>query len=80
MPFPAPVHALLLDMDGTLLDTETIYVGSMFAGLEEMGFHLSEPMIHSMIGLPGAQCFALLKAEFGFAFTGASIVSRSRAS
>lgn len=68
MPFPSPVRAVLLDMDGTILDTETIYVGSMFAALADIGFHLSEPLIHSMIGLPGKQCMELLHAEFGARF------------
>ncbi len=68
MPFPNPIRAVLLDMDGTLLDTETIYVGSMFAALADLGFHLSEPLIHSMIGLPGKDCMDLLKAEFGERF------------
>jgi HAD superfamily hydrolase (TIGR01509 family) len=68
MPFPNPVRAVLLDMDGTLLDTETIYVGSMFAALAEMGFHLEERLIHAMIGLPGQECMALLKGAFGERF------------
>ena len=68
MPFPNPIRAVLLDMDGTILDTETIYVGSMFAALADMGFHLSEPLIHSMIGLPGKQCMDLLHGEFGARF------------
>lgn len=68
MPFPNQVRAVLLDMDGTILDTETIYVGSMFAALRDMGFHLSEPLIHAMIGLPGKQCMDLLHGEFGTRF------------
>lgn len=68
MPFPSPIRAVLLDMDGTILDTETIYVGSMFAALKDMGFHLSEPLIHAMIGLPGKQCMDLLHGEFGTRF------------
>ncbi len=69
MPFPTKIEAVLLDMDGTLLDTETIYVGSMFAALADMGFHLHETLIHSMIGLPGKDCMALLNAEFGDRFS-----------
>ena len=69
MPFPNKIGAVLLDMDGTLLDTETIYVGSMFSALAEMGFHLHEQLIHSMIGLPGKECIALLHAEFGDRFS-----------
>ena len=68
MSFPNPVRAVLLDMDGTLLDTETIYVGSMFAALADMGFHLHDKLIHAMIGLPGKDCMDLLRAEFGAQF------------
>ena len=68
MPFPAPIRAVLLDMDGTILDTETIYVGSMFAALEDMGLHLSQALIHAMIGLPGQECMALLRDSFGERF------------
>ena len=56
-------------MDGTLLDTETIYVGSMFAALAELGFNLEDRLIHAMIGLPGKECIALLHAEFGVRFS-----------
>ena len=68
MPFPNPIRAVLLDMDGTILDTETIYVGSMFAALADMGFQLKESLIHAMIGLPGQECMALLRGEFGERF------------
>jgi HAD superfamily hydrolase (TIGR01509 family) len=68
MPFPRRPRAVLLDMDGTLLDTETIYVGAMFAALDDMGFRLSDALVHAMIGQPGQECVALLKREFGERF------------
>jgi HAD superfamily hydrolase (TIGR01509 family) len=68
MPFPNPIRAVLLDMDGTILDTETIYVGAMFAALADMGFHLHDKLIHSLIGRPGKECMDLLTAEFGDRF------------
>ena len=68
MPFPAPIRAVLLDMDGTLLDTETIYVGSMFAALADMGLHLEQSLVHAMIGLPGQECMALLRDSFAERF------------
>ncbi len=68
MPFPAPIRAVLLDMDGTILDTETIYVGAMFAALEDMGLHLEQSLVHAMIGLPGQDCMALLRGSFGERF------------
>ena len=68
MPFPSPVRAVLLDLDGTLLDTETIFVGSMLAALAEVGIVLPERVVHAMVGLPGKEVVALLTAELGPGF------------
>jgi len=68
MPFPAPIRAVLLDLDGTLLDTETIFVGAMLAALADTGIVLEERVVHAMIGLPGKEVIALLTAELGSRF------------
>jgi HAD superfamily hydrolase (TIGR01509 family) len=63
-----PIGAVLLDMDGTLLDTEPVYAGAMLSALASLGYAVPEPMVRAMVGLPGAECIAMLKAHFGGAF------------
>ncbi|MCW3474989.1 HAD family hydrolase [Limobrevibacterium gyesilva] len=68
MVFPSPVEAVLLDMDGTLLDTEQVYVGAMFGALVELGFAVPDALASAMVGLPGKECMGLLQGHFGAAF------------
>ena len=57
------VGAVLLDMDGTLLDTEKVYFESLIAALNSLGYTDDVvPLCHAMIGLPGPECETLLKA------------------
>jgi HAD superfamily hydrolase (TIGR01509 family) len=63
--FPRPVRAVLLDMDGTLLDTETVFVGAMFAAMEELGLGVSDALAAALVGLPGQQCMDLLQSHYG---------------
>ena len=63
------VSAVLLDMDGTLLDTEKVYFDSLIAALNSRGF--TEDVVqlcHAMIGLPGPECEAMLMKRFGADF------------
>jgi HAD superfamily hydrolase (TIGR01509 family) len=67
------VSAVLLDMDGTLLDTEKVYFDSLVAALELHGFTDDiVALCHSMIGLPGPECELLLLDRYGedFPLTG----------
>src|SRR5262245_36313127 len=48
------VGAVLLDMDGTLLDTEKIYFDSLVAALDANGYgDDAAALCHAMVGLPG---------------------------
>src|SRR5262245_1038207 len=63
------VDAVLLDMDGTLLDTEKVYFDSLVAALNGCGY--TEDVValcHSMVGLPGPVCEAMLVECYGAAF------------
>ena len=63
------VDAVLLDMDGTLLDTEKVYFDSLVAALNGCGYTDDvAALCHSMVGLPGPACEAMLIEHYGSAF------------
>ena len=49
--FPAPVDAVILDMDGLLLDTERVYRRAFIASAARQGFDMSEDLYQGMVGL-----------------------------
>ncbi|MHC2331855.1 HAD family hydrolase [Bradyrhizobium sp. USDA 4454] len=66
---PWTVDAILLDMDGTLLDTEKVYFDSLVAALNACGYTDGVvALCHSMVGLPGPVCEAMLLGRYGAAF------------
>lgn len=68
------VRAVLLDMDGTLLDTERVYFDSLIAALQAHGYTDDlTALCHAMVGLPGPECEALLHARYGDDFPLAEI-------
>jgi HAD superfamily hydrolase (TIGR01509 family) len=64
MLFPA-IGAVLLDMDGTLLDTERVYLASLTAALHAFGYPDATPIYHAMIGIPYAECETILRSHYG---------------
>ena len=63
------VRAVLLDMDGTLLDTERVYFDSLVTALGAFGYTDNvEALCHAMVGLPGPDCEAMLQARYGESF------------
>jgi len=67
------IEAVLLDMDGTLVDTERVYIESLTEVLTAFGLPDALATCHSMIGLPGPECQALLVARYGDALPLADI-------
>ncbi|HMM89991.1 HAD family hydrolase [Bradyrhizobium sp.] len=68
------VSAVLLDMDGTLLDTEKVYFNSLVAALDAAGYaDDSVALCHAMVGLPGPTCEAMLLDRYGADFPLAEI-------
>ena len=68
------VRAVLLDMDGTLLDTERVYFDSLVSALGAFGYTDDvETLCHAMVGLPGPECEAMLQARYGESFPLADI-------
>jgi HAD superfamily hydrolase (TIGR01509 family) len=60
------IRAVLLDMDGTLLDTERVYFDSLVSALGAFGYTDDvETLCHAMVGLPGPECEAMLHARYG---------------
>ena len=63
------VSAVLLDMDGTLLDTERVYFDSLVAALNAYGYtDDTATLCQAMVGLPGPDCEAMLHARYGESF------------
>jgi HAD superfamily hydrolase (TIGR01509 family) len=68
------VRAVLLDMDGTLLDTERVYFQSLVTALNAFGYTDDvDALCHAMVGLPGPECEAMLHARYGESFPLAAI-------
>lgn len=68
------VGAVLLDMDGTLLDTEKVYFSSLVDALTAAGYDDdATALCHAMVGLPGPACEAMLLDRYGKDFPLAEI-------
>ena len=68
------ISAVLLDMDGTLLNTQRVYFESLVAALNSRGYTDDvASLCHAMVGLPGPECEALLIAQYGEDFPLAAI-------
>ncbi|MBO4226917.1 HAD-IA family hydrolase [Bradyrhizobium neotropicale] len=68
------IGAVLLDMDGTLLDTEKVYFESLVAALNARGYTDDVvTLCHAMIGLPGPECELMLVKRYGDDFPLAEI-------
>ncbi len=68
MTLPSPIHAIVFDMDGTLHDTEAVYIAAMKHAVEAVGFSMSEAFAHSLIGIPGLEGDVMIREHMGDAF------------
>lgn len=69
MPFnPDDLHAVVFDMDGVLIDSESIYKKHAHATAKELGFVISEELHRSTIGLTGSMGEAVVRAALGDEF------------
>ena len=64
-----PVEAVLFDMDGLLIDTETVYIAAMQAAARVLGRDMPMDFCHSMVGVPGHECNLMIEDFFGAGFS-----------
>lgn len=62
------LRAVILDMDGTLHDTECVYHVAVQQAVQSVGFSVTEAFCHSLIGIPGKECDAMLCEHLGAGF------------
>lgn len=60
--------AVLFDMDGTLIDTERLYMEEWIRATELQGFELTDKLWQTMLGRPTVDCLRLMQEEFGQSF------------
>lgn len=59
------LSAVIFDMDGLMLDTEIIYQTAWRNAGQELGYILSDKLLHATTGRPAHDCYRLLLEEQG---------------
>lgn len=64
----ASFDAVLFDMDGTLIDTESQYLEEWVRAAALQGFEITQDLWHQMLGRPTVDCHRLVQDAFGSSF------------
>src|SRR5579862_5357803 len=70
------IAALVLDMDGLMLDTEPLYKAACQDACAEVGYSLDDTSYLKLVGRSTADCERQLEHQFGAAFPAARFRSR----
>lgn len=65
---PTPIRAVILDMDGLMLDTESIYKRAWQRAAKDFGYSLEDDFYYTFIGQPLPACEVALVERFGREF------------
>ena len=65
MVFPLPIHAVVFDMDGLLIDTEVVFRDVILGLCAERGHEMPLSVFQQMIGVPNAGSVEMLLAHYG---------------
>ena len=68
MTLPRGIHAVVFDMDGLLVDTETLVRDAVMAEVEAVGLDLPMPVFLSLVGTNHATSNLILQDHFGESF------------
>lgn len=63
-----PFSAIVFDMDGTLLDTEMVFKQIVWEVSTDLGFEMTDPIHHSMVGSSHETTNRLLVEAYGVSF------------
>jgi HAD superfamily hydrolase (TIGR01509 family) len=66
--FPRGVQAVVFDMDGLLLDTETVYQAAMIEAGQAFGVDFTAATYASMVGKTNPECGVMLRELYGASF------------